>query len=241
MEESRLELTERLRREGRWAHKGQRVTCRVHREHFGPFHRLAGPPQRGWSGSSSQGWTYPRQLRSISAVAGAADINVHDPCSYSAFREWSCRDPSMQCPLHPSGQPPPAWRQRWRAGPGARVASRPNVVPNVGGLDCCTCPALRDKLLAASSSPPYSTDLNPRLELGSGGKSLTFFCPATIRERLSSCGVRSIYRWGVSGFIRARGARAGSAGRGISGWICVPLFLIGTQVAMRVSGDRGIG
>lgn len=33
----------------------------------------------------------PRQLHSISAVAGAVDENVRDPCTYSAFREWSCR------------------------------------------------------------------------------------------------------------------------------------------------------
>jgi hypothetical protein len=35
-------------------------------------------------------WT-PRQLISISAVAGAVDENVLDPCTYSAFRERCCR------------------------------------------------------------------------------------------------------------------------------------------------------
>jgi len=43
-----------------------------------------------------------------------------------------------------------------RIAAGARVGSRPDIVPNVGGIYSCPCPALRNKLPAAV----------PPLELG---------------------------------------------------------------------------
>jgi len=52
---------------------------------------VAGGGRRPNTKESRPGMLSPRRLHLTSAVTGAADVNVRDPCTYSAFREWSCR------------------------------------------------------------------------------------------------------------------------------------------------------
>jgi hypothetical protein len=59
----------------------------LHRDRFVRFQ----PSQGDTARHTGIRYSYPQRLRLISAVAGAADVNVRDPCSYSAFRKRSRR------------------------------------------------------------------------------------------------------------------------------------------------------